>query len=140
MPQAFAHGTSYPIETLPDDLHDRTIPNRDRWAIRDALFWNDCQGWSIGHISDVRRSMDFGATSARFWQPLPPDPMTREQILAERGEVVCPDCDWAVDPNKPHDCRPSENLIEQRRLQREADGKPQEFTPSTYVAPETDPA
>lgn len=100
----FSPGTSYPIETLPDDLHDETIPNRDRWAIRDAMFWNDCQGWWLAHVSDMAREMNFGKSGARFWQPLPPDPMTREQILTERGLVVCPDCDHAIEPAKPHDC------------------------------------
>jgi len=121
MGEQFQFGTSYPIETLPDDLYDDTIPNRDRWAVRDALFWNDCQGWWIGHISDERRRMDFGQSVARFWMPEPPDPMTREQILAERGEVVCPACDWAVAANGPHDCRPSENLTRQRTLQAKMD-------------------
>lgn len=118
---SFEHGKSYPIETLPDDLGDETIPNRDRWAIRDALFWNDCQGWWQGHVADEARSVRFGESIARFWSPLPPDPMTREQVLAERGMVVCEACDLAIDQNKPHDCRPSENLIEQRDLQARAD-------------------
>lgn len=119
----FDPGTSYPIETLPDDLHDDTIPNRDRWAIRDALFWNECQGWWLDHISDVRRRMNFGdGVVARFWQPLPPNPMTREAILAERGMVVCAGCDHAIEPGEPHDCRPSKNVVKQRRLQAVADG------------------
>lgn len=124
----FQPGTSYPIDTLPDDLHDKTIPNSVRWAIRDALFWNDCQGWWTAHVADERRALDFGTSIARFWQPLPPDPMTREQILTERGMVACPACDHAFDRDKPHDCRPSEDIIEQRRLQ------------AVYVAPDRDPA
>jgi hypothetical protein len=116
MSQPFEPGTSYPIETLPDDLHDDK-PAGQKWAIRDALFWNDCQGWWLDHISDVRRDMDWlGKSVARFWQPLPPNPMTREQILTERGMVVCAGCDHAIDPAKPHICR------------------------STYAAPDTDAA
>lgn len=117
----FEPGTSYPIETLPDDLHNKTIPNRDRWAIREALFWNDCQGWWLDSIARERQRIDFGQSSARFWMPRPPDPMTREQILTERGMVVCAGCDYAIELGEPHDCRPSENLIEQRRLQAEVD-------------------
>jgi hypothetical protein len=102
----FKPGTSYPIGTLPDDLHDESIPAGQKWAIRDAMFWNDCQGWWMDHISDVRRKMDWdGASVARFWQPLPPDPMTRKEILAERGMVVCEHCDYAITLGKPHDCR-----------------------------------
>jgi hypothetical protein len=104
MGEQFVPGTSYPIETLPNDLHDDK-PARELWAIRDALFWNDCQGWSIEHISDVRRAMDWREGSIfRFWQPLPVDPMTREEILAERGMVVCPTCDVAIDRDGDHRC------------------------------------
>jgi hypothetical protein len=76
----FEHGKSYPIKTLPNDLHDRTIPNRDRWAIRKALFWNDCQGWWLGGISEERQSYDFGESVARFWSPLPPDPIPADTV------------------------------------------------------------
>lgn len=117
----FEHGKSYPIATLPDDLHNETIPNRDRWAIRDALFWNDCQGWWMEHVSDMIRTIHYGKVAATHWSPLPPDPMTREQILAQRAMAICPGCDWAIDPAGEHDCRPSTNLIEQRLLQRRAD-------------------
>jgi hypothetical protein len=121
----FVHGTSYPIETLPDDLHDETIPNRDRWALKDALFWNDCQGWWIEHICDVRGSMNRGqAVIARFWSPLPPHPMTRQQVVEERGWTICPGCDCALTPALPHRCKgPSEDLIKERRLQATADAK-----------------
>lgn len=100
----FEPGKAYPIDTLPDDLHDDK-PARDIWAIRDALFWNDCQGWWLGHIADERRQLDFGQGVARFWSPLQPDPMTRGEILAERGMVVCNGCDIAVMPGNPHACR-----------------------------------
>lgn len=100
----FQFGTSYPIETLPDDLHDN-IPSGEKWAIRNALFWNDCQGWWIDHVCDIRRDLNFGQIIARFWSPLPPDPMTREEILAERGMVVCPYCDHAIMEKTFHKCR-----------------------------------
>jgi hypothetical protein len=101
----FEAGTSYPIETLPDDLHDDKAAS-EMWAIRDALFWNDCQGWWLGHISEERQQLNFGQSIARFWQPLPPNPMTREEILAERGMVVCGGCDYAVTVGEPHVCHP----------------------------------
>jgi len=101
----FEPGTSYPIDTLPDDLSDESVPAREKWAIRDALFWNDCQGWWIEHVSDTRRQIDFGTNIARFWQPLPPEPMTREEILSERGMIVCEGCDYAIAPGEPHNCR-----------------------------------
>lgn len=121
----FVHGTAYPIDTLPDDLYDKTIPNRDRWAIKNAMFWNDCQGWWIGHVSEERQACDFGRSIARFWSPLPPDPMTREQILTERGMDVCPNCDVARDIGRPHTCgqHSLELVTEQRRLQAIADAK-----------------
>ena len=106
----FEAGKSYPIETLPDDLHDDK-PAGEMWAIRNALFWNDCQGWWIDHISDVRREMDFGGSIARFWRPLPPDPMTREEILAERGMTVCGGCDYAIAIGEPHKCPPASVAI-----------------------------
>jgi hypothetical protein len=100
----FEQGKSYPIETLPDDLYSDS-PASEKWAIRDALFWNDCQGWWIEHICDERRALDFGNSVARFWQPLPHDPMTREEILSERGMVICPACDYAIDANdRNHSC------------------------------------
>lgn len=102
----FEVGKSYPIETLPDDLHDETIPNSARWALKDALFWNDCQGWWHESISNYWLANRFGRHIARFWSPEPPDPMTREQILAERGEIICPRCDYAVKPNDGHVCHP----------------------------------
>ncbi len=120
----FTFGTAYPIETLPDDLYDKTIPNRDRWAIRGAMFWNDCEGWwQERSIAGYWRSVFGSSHVARFWMPMAPDPMTREQILAERGMVVCPDCDMAIHRERAHDCRPSDNLVEQRRLQAIVDGK-----------------
>ncbi len=104
----FASGTSYPIATLPDDLHDATIPNDQRWALRDALFWNDCQGWWIEHIADVRGDMNRGQCIAKFWQPLPHDPMTRIEILKERGYAgICEDCDHAIARGEAHHCSPS---------------------------------
>lgn len=119
----FEHTQSYPISTLPDDLYDEAIPNRDRWALKSALFWNDCQGWWEESISQYWRNNRFSSAGhmARYWRPMPPDPMTRAEILAERGDVVCMDCDLAIDPTKPHDCKPSEHLIRQRLLQRAAD-------------------
>lgn len=107
----FEPGKSYPIDTLPDDLFDDSKLPGEKWAIRNALFWNDCQGWWMESISEYNR--DGGV--ARFWQPLPRDPVTRAEILAERGEIVCPECDWAVDPTKPHNCRgPSESVVAMR--------------------------
>jgi hypothetical protein len=100
----FDVGKSYPIETLPDDLHDEK-PATKMWAIRDALFWNDCQGWWMAHIADERRAFNFGESVARFWSPLPPDPMSREEICAERGWEICPDCDYAIiNPKGEHAC------------------------------------
>lgn len=101
----FKHGTSYPIDSLPDDLYDETVPATKKWAIRDALFWNDCQGWWMEHISDARRAIDFRESVARFWSPLPPAPMSREEILAERGMVICQDCDHAIDIGSQCGCR-----------------------------------
>ena len=126
MPQKFEPGKSYPIETLPDDLYDKTIPNRDRWAIKRALFWNECQGWWQDSISDYWRyhSDRYGGTHmARFWQPEPNDPMTREEILAERGEIVCPRCSYAIKPDRPHTCSESTLALiaEQRALEAKAD-------------------
>ena len=102
-PMSFVPGTSYPIETLPDDLH-ADIPASQMWAIREALFWNDCQGWWIETICDERRALDFGGSAARFWQPLPKDPMTRIEILAERGMTICPACDHAIDVGSTCTC------------------------------------
>lgn len=120
----FEHGKSYPIDTLPDDLHSESIPLRDKWAIRDALFWNDCQGWWVEHVSDERRAFDFGTSCARFWSPLPPSPMSRQEILTERNMVVCEHCDYAITIGESHNCKgPSENLIKQRALQAAVDGR-----------------
>jgi hypothetical protein len=120
-PWRFEHGKTYPITTLPDDLHHEGIPFRDKWSLRRALFWNSCQGWWHESISDYWRHALYGDHPARFWSPEPPNPMTRDQILAELGEVVCPICDYAVKPTG-HDCRgPSDNLQEQRELQRIVD-------------------
>jgi hypothetical protein len=101
----FRPGTSYPIDTLPDDLLDDAVPTHDKWAIRDALFWNDCEGWWHESISQYWLGCRYSGHVARFWQPEPVSPMTREAILAERGLVVCPDCDVAIDPNKAHCCK-----------------------------------
>jgi hypothetical protein len=118
----FESGTSYPIHTLPDDLYDEAIPHRDRWAIKDALFWNDCQGWWIEGVAEYTRGADLaGEHAAQFWMPLPPAPMSREAILAERNLTICPTCDLAIDPSAAHDCRPSAILVEQRELQARAD-------------------
>jgi hypothetical protein len=105
--QQFAYGTTYPINTLPDDLGDESIPARDKWAIRDAMFWNDCQGWWHEHIADYWRGhMLRGDHVARFWAPQPPDPMTRDEILAERGMGICPRCDIAIDVGAQCSCTP----------------------------------
>lgn len=121
----FVHGTAYQINTLPDDLYDEAIPNRDRWALKSALFWNDCQGWWHEGVADYQRGVVGTQHVARFWMPEPPSPMTREQILAERGMDVCPDCDVARDIGKPHTCSQHslELVAEQRRLQAIADAK-----------------
>ncbi|MGR4927309.1 hypothetical protein ACIPUD_10930 [Bradyrhizobium sp. CAR08] len=121
---AFVSGTAYPIETLPDDLYDKAIPNRDRWALKSALFWNDCQGWWHENIADYWLANRFGSHIARFWMPEPAQPMTREQVLSEQGMVVCPDCDVAFDPLVRHTCRHEtlELIAAQRRLQAQADG------------------
>lgn len=100
----FTYGNTYPIATLPDDLFDDK-PAGEKWAIRDVLFWNDCQGWWTESIAEYRRMLfgdDLG--HARFWSPLPPDPMSREQILAERGMAICSKCNIAVDVGKEFSC------------------------------------
>lgn len=99
----FKHGKSYRIETLPDDLYDAAVPPSAKWAIREVLLWNDCQGWWTGGVSEYLSEANVsGVHVARFWSPLPPSPMTRQEILAERGMVVCPACDIAMDRDKPH--------------------------------------
>lgn len=102
MAEVFEPSKSYPIATLPDDLHDEK-PATKMWAIREALFWNDCQGWWLAKIADERRALNFGESVARFWSPLPADPMSREQICAERGWLICPRCDIAI-VGSSHNC------------------------------------
>ena len=105
MSDKFEIGKSYPIDTLPDDISDESIPLKDKWSLRGALFWNDCQGWWHDGISDYLRENRFRDRElARFWSPEPDDPMTREAILSERGMVVCPKCDWAITPSSEHRC------------------------------------
>lgn len=102
----FVAGKSYPIETLPDDLCDDAVRTSDKWAIRRALFWNQCQGWWQQSVAQYHTDTALSPHGhmARFWSPEPPDPMTREEILAERGETVCPSCDWAVPRHGHHSC------------------------------------
>ncbi len=101
----FVYGMTYPIESLPDDLSNDAVPASQKWAIRDAMFWNDCQGWWHEHVADYWRGhMLSGGHVARFWAPQPPDPMTREQILAERGMVICAVCDIAIYSERLHTC------------------------------------
>lgn len=106
----FEHGKSYPIDTLPDDLY-ADKPAGDLWAIRDALFWNDCQGWWIESIAEYNRHNGV----ARFWQPLPADPMTREEILKERGMFACVHCDRAVTIGQPHSCQSGANASSEQK-------------------------
>jgi hypothetical protein len=114
----FEYGNSYPIETLPDDLHEEGMPHRDKWSLKSAMFWNDCQGWWHESISSYWLHNRYSTPIARFWSPEPPAPMTRLEILAERNMAVCEHCDYAITIGEPHNCNgPSENLIEQRRLQ-----------------------
>ena len=101
----FTPDRAYLIETLPDDLYD-DVPAGQRWATKDALFWNDCEGWWIQSISDYWLANN-GDHPARYWRPLPEAPMTRDEILSERGMRVCTTCDWAVKINEPHDCKGS---------------------------------
>ena len=106
-PRTFKPGKSYPIETLPDDLTSDT-PASEMWAIKSALFWNDCQGWWIEYIADYWLGARYNGHVARFWQPVPAAPMSREAILAEQGMKVCPVCDVAIaSSRKPcaQDCR-----------------------------------
>lgn len=106
MDAKFEVGKSYPIDTLPDDLLNEAVPPSEKWAIREALFWNDCQGWSLERISKVCRAIRYGESSSRFWSPLPPNPMTRAEICAERGWQICPNCDIAIiNPKETHTCR-----------------------------------
>lgn len=97
MGKTFKSGKAYPIETLPDDLLDDSIPSGEKWALRRVMFWNDCQGWWIDHASDFVHCKYQSNPVARYWTPCPSDPMTRSEILAERGLEVCPTCDVAVD-------------------------------------------
>ncbi len=78
----FIAGKSYPIDTLPDDLYDDISPS-DMWSIRDALFWNDCQGWWHQGIAEYNR-LDRHNKAAIFWSPEPDEPMTLKEIRAMR--------------------------------------------------------
>lgn len=101
----FEPGKSYPISTLPDDLMDESIPASQKWAIRGALFWNDCEGWWHEHIAGYwLRERWKDKQSARFWSPEPEQPMTRKELLDEMGMEACPVCDIAVDKGKQCVC------------------------------------
>jgi hypothetical protein len=72
----FEAGKSYLIETLPDDLHDEGVPNKDKWALRGALFRNDCQGWWHQEVADFWLENRYRTQPvARFWSPEPPNPI-----------------------------------------------------------------
>jgi hypothetical protein len=80
----FKFGTPYPIDTLPDDIHDANVAPSD-WlgAPRRALFWNDCQGWWHESIGDYWLLNRFDHM-AEFWMPEPPDPVSLEEQRKRR--------------------------------------------------------
>lgn len=81
----FRPGKAYPISTLPDDLYDDSLESKDKWSLKDALFWNDCQGWWQESISDYHIAvMKNGDGGALFWSPEPDDPMTNEEVIEMR--------------------------------------------------------
>lgn len=119
MPKNFEAGKSYPIETLPDDLYDDDIANAEKWAIRDVLFWNDCQGWWHEHVADYWRGHSLGEPHlARYWSPEPDSPMTREEICKERGWKICGHCDVAYNEKSQEACVYHETARCQRTEER----------------------
>lgn len=105
MAQTFEPGKAYPIDTLPDDLWDDSVSNAERWSLRTIMLWNDCQGWWTGNAADFVMCRYDAHPIARFWSPCPPSPMTRQEILAERGMTICPTCDVAIDIVGVHKCK-----------------------------------
>lgn len=69
----FDRGVLHTIDTLPDDMLDDRIHDKDKWAFRRVIFWNEQEDefW-IDSVSTFHRECT--GESASHWSPLPLSP------------------------------------------------------------------